>query len=134
MLLYFCRDPGTFHLYFGRHLGTVSGTRPMTAHHPTLAKPLPPRRQPNGWWRRALIFVTMVALANALFGERGLVQTFRAEREYARAAAALSRLQRENAGLREEARRLGEDPSAIESVAREDLGLIRKGELVFRLR
>jgi cell division protein FtsB len=42
-------------------------------------------------------------------------------------------LKRENAGLREEARRLAEDPAAIESIAREEMGLIRPGEVLFML-
>jgi cell division protein FtsB len=37
----------------------------------------------------------------------------------------------ENARLREEARRLREDPDAIEEIARRELGLIRRGEKVF---
>ena len=37
----------------------------------------------------------------------------------------------ENARLREEVRRLTEDPAAIEEVARRELGLIRPGEKLF---
>jgi cell division protein FtsB len=40
-------------------------------------------------------------------------------------------VRRENAQMREEVRRLKEEPAAIESVAREQLGLIRPGELLF---
>ena len=41
------------------------------------------------------------------------------------------RLLVQNARLSEEARRLKDDPAAIEEIARRDLGLIRKGEKVF---
>ncbi len=36
--------------------------------------------------------------------------------------------------LREEMRRLNEDPATIESLARQELGLIRPGEIVFILK
>ncbi|MGE3405088.1 MAG: septum formation initiator family protein [Vicinamibacterales bacterium] len=36
--------------------------------------------------------------------------------------------------MREEARRLREDPSAIEDIARRELGLIRPGEKLFILK
>jgi len=40
----------------------------------------------------------------------------------------------ENARFREEARRLREDPTAIEELARRELGLIRPGEKLFIIR
>ena len=43
----------------------------------------------------------------------------------------LDHLRAENAALRSQARRLREDPTAIEEVARRDLGLIAPGEIVF---
>jgi len=39
-------------------------------------------------------------------------------------------LKQENAGLREQIRRLREDPEAIEAIARQDLGLMRPGEIL----
>ena len=51
--------------------------------------------------------------------------------QYDQAAAATLRQRAENQWLREEARRLREDPSAIEEIARRDLGLIKPGEKVF---
>jgi len=93
-----------------------------------------PRRRQNLWLRRVLVFVMVVVLVDALFGERGLAQTIRAQQEYGQAAAALSVLKRQNAGLREEARRLAEDPATIESIAREELGLIRPDEVLVMLK
>jgi cell division protein FtsB len=81
-----------------------------------------------------LIFVTIVLVVDALVGDKGLVQTIRARRQHADATAALGALRDENARLREEIRRLREDPGTIESIAREDLGLIRPGELLFVIR
>ena len=95
---------------------------------------IPPRRRQSLWIQRALIFVMVVVFVDALFGERGLAQTIRARQEYGLAAAALAVMKQENAGLREEARRLAEDPATIESIARDKLGLIRPGETLYRLK
>jgi cell division protein FtsB len=81
-----------------------------------------------------LVFVTVVLVVDALVGEKGLTESIRAGRHEAEQAAAVARLRLENADLREQARRLREDPSAIESVAREQLGLIRPGEMLFILK
>ena len=85
-------------------------------------------------WRRALnyllVFATAVLIADALVGERGLVATTRARRQAAELQASVDRVRDENARLRETAKRLETDPSAIELVAREKLGLIREGEIL----
>ena len=103
--------------------------------------PLPRRRRASpaprfkGISRRAinalLIFITVVLVADALIGERGLVETMHARRRYREASAALESIRRENARQREEIRKLREDPATIEGLARKELGLIRPGELVF---
>jgi cell division protein FtsB len=91
---------------------------------------LPPRRQTGPWLRRALIFVICALVLGGVFGDRGFAETLKARRAFADAAAALSRMKIENAALAERARRLKEDPSAIEAVARQDLGLARRGEIL----
>ena len=55
----------------------------------------------------------------------------RARHEYDQLAASILRQRAENARLREQARRLREDPGAIEEIARRELGLIKPGERVF---
>ena len=81
-----------------------------------------------------LIFITVVLIVDALVGEKGLMQSMNARRQYQQLQASLEELRRENAALREEMRRLNEDPATIESLARQDLGLIRPGEVVFILK
>ena len=51
--------------------------------------------------------------------------------KYEQLSSAVARQRTENARLREEARRLRDDPTAIEELARRELGLIRPGEKVF---
>jgi cell division protein FtsB len=89
-------------------------------------------------WRRVLnfllIFATVVLLVDALVGEKGFVETMRARRQSGDVVASVERLRDENASLRERARRLREDRTTIESVAREELGLIRPGEVLVILK
>lgn len=108
--------------------------RRKAAQEPLRRKRVPPapasafRRRP---FQILLAFVTAVLLIDALVGERGLVERLRARRQYHDVARSLEALRAENARLRETARRLEEDPSTIESLAREELGLVRPGELLF---
>ena len=78
-----------------------------------------------------LVFVTLVLVINALVGERGLTETLRARRQHQELVTSIERLRAENARLREEARRLRSDPSTIEALARQELGLIKPGEMLF---
>ena len=87
------------------------------------------------FWRKPLqmllVFATVVLLIDALVGERGLVERLKAGRLYLEAQGELEKIRQENARLLEETRRLKEDSSAIESLARKDLGLLRPGEVLF---
>jgi cell division protein FtsB len=78
-----------------------------------------------------LLFIAAVIVVDALVGEQGLFAMLRARRQAEELAATIARTRAENARLREEARRLTDDPAAIEEVARRELGLIRPGEKVF---
>ena len=78
-----------------------------------------------------LVFVTLVLVINALVGERGLTETLRARRQHQELVGSIERLRTENARLRDEARRLRTDPATIEALARQELGLIKPGEMLF---
>jgi cell division protein FtsB len=78
-----------------------------------------------------IIFVSSIIVVNGLVGDRGLMAMLRARRQGDQLAAIIARQRAENARLREQVRRLHEDPSAIEELARRELGLIKPGEKVF---
>ena len=78
-----------------------------------------------------LVFVTLVLVINALVGERGLTETLRARKQHQDLVTSIDQLRAENARLRDEARRLRSDPSTIEALARQELGLIKPGEMLF---
>ena len=71
---------------------------------------------------------------NALFGESGLLAIRMASLQQAHLAERIAALKAENDELREKARRLREDLTFIEEVARREFGLIRPGERVFIIR
>jgi cell division protein FtsB len=104
--------------------------QPLRRRSKAAAQPQPPRWR-GRFLNLALGFVAIVLVVDALVGNRGLLETMRARRQYAQLAADLARQRRENERLRDDIRRLLEDPSAIESVAREQLGLMRDGEVLF---
>jgi len=95
-----------------------------------------PRR--SGRTRRVvhalLLLVAAVIVTDAIVGDQGLLAMLRARRQYDQLAADIVRQRTENARLREDARRLNEDPSAVEEIARRELGFIRPGEKVFILK
>ena len=101
---------------------------------PLRRKSMAPLRPPSSIWRRALnyllVFLTAVLLADALVGERGLVATTRARRQSDELTATVLQLRSENARLHDTADRLRTDPSTIESLARETLGLVHPGEVL----
>ena len=105
--------------------------QPLRRRQPVAAPPSPLRRKV---FHFLLIFVTVVLVVDGLVGEKGFLETMRARRQAREQETHLAHLRQENVQLREEARRLREDPKAIESVAREELGLIRPGELLFILK
>jgi cell division protein FtsB len=88
-------------------------------------------------WRRLLnfllVFAIVVLLADALVGERGLIATTRARQQFTDLSSSVDRLRRDNHKLRDAARRLREDRTTIEEVARKELGLIRPGEVLVYL-
>jgi cell division protein FtsB len=79
----------------------------------------------------ALFMVGALLVVDMLVGDRGLIAMLRARKQYDEVSASLVRQRAENDRLREEIRRLQDDPTAIEELARRELGLIRPGEKVF---
>ena len=90
----------------------------------------PPRRRRRAL-HNALLVVGCVLVIDALVGDKGLLAMLRARQTYRSLEQSLADVRMENAALREEARRLREDPSAIEELARQELGLMKPGEKLF---
>lgn len=102
---------------------------PLTPRQNASRKSLPRRNRRT--MRFLLMFVTCISLADAVIGERGLFERNRARQRHADLEATILEIRQENARLQEQTRRLLKDPRAIEAIARRELGLIRKGEVLF---
>jgi cell division protein FtsB len=85
--------------------------------------------------RRALStlfwFVTLSLLFNALLGDMGLIQGLRQRRESARLEQEVAALRESNGRLLADIEELRHSPYRIETIAREELGLSRPGEILF---
>jgi len=72
-----------------------------------------------------------VLVIDALVGDKGLLAMIQARQEFRALEQSLAEVRSENARLRDEARRLREDPAAVEDLARRELGLMKPGEKLF---
>ena len=74
---------------------------------------------------------------NVIMGDRVSIYSLKVywetAREHERLVHEIEQLRRDNRQMRNQARRLREDPAAIEALARRELGLIRRGEILFLL-
>ena len=81
--------------------------------------------------RYVFLLAGVVLVIDALVGDKGLLAMIQARQEYRTLEKSLIDVRAENARLREQARRLREDPAAVEDLARRELGLIKPGEKLF---
>ncbi len=81
---------------------------------------------------KLILLATFILIVDALVGDKGLLERVRENQRSRQVAESLENLRHENAHLREQARRLREEePGAIESAARKQLGMIKPGEMLF---
>jgi cell division protein FtsB len=103
-----------------------------------LKKPSASTGHPRRRGRRVLRYVFLLAgsvlVIDALVGDKGLLAMIQARQQYRVLEESLADVRAENARLRDEARRLREDPSAVEDLARRELGLMKPGEKLFIIR
>ena len=77
------------------------------------------------------LFVTGMLLFS-LFGSRGLVQIYQLTEDRDRIQMSNARLEEENKKLAAQIHRLRNNKEEVEKIAREDLGLVKKGEIVYQ--
>ena len=68
-----------------------------------------------------------------IFGPHGYLAMRRTKLEMQRVQGEIARLNRENAELSEEVKALKSDPHKIESIARDELGLAKPGEVIIKI-
>jgi cell division protein FtsB len=77
--------------------------------------------------------VSVLLLAFFLFGDRGILEARRQKEKLATIQAEISKLALENERLEEEVHRLKTDPAAAEKIVREELNLVRPGDVMIVL-
>lgn len=91
----------------------------------------------SGFFRQHLSWLLCAALALLLlqdiFGTHGLIAMRRSQQEAQQVQKEISQLDAENQQLQERVKALKSDPAAIERIAREEMGLARPGEHIFKL-
>jgi len=93
-----------------------------------MSSPKPPRH----WLSYGLLGLLLVMLFFLVFGEWGLIHYWHLTGEKGRLEERTRALQKENENLREKIHRLAHDDRYLEKVVREELGLVREGEIVYR--
>jgi cell division protein FtsB len=68
----------------------------------------------------------------SVFGGRGLLQIYHLKEERDRVHLTNARLREENQKLSHQIRRLRHQKEEVEKIAREELGLVKKGEVIYQ--
>jgi len=84
------------------------------------------------WLPLALIGLALVSVPVQVLSPNGLPQLRHLEAERAKTLEQEQLLRQEIAQLRAEVERIKNEPSAVEQVARDELGLVRPTEVVFQ--
>jgi cell division protein FtsL len=83
---------------------------------------------------RSLLLLALVVLAvHDIFGAHGFIAMRRTAREIDEARDEITRLDTENRALADQVGALKSDPRMIERIAREEMGLARPGEMIFKV-
>jgi cell division protein FtsB len=84
----------------------------------------------NLYWFLIAGFVLL--LLQDIFGRHGVLAMRRSQAEARKIQQEINQLDAENKKLQDHVKDLKTDPSTIECIAREDIGLARPGELIFK--
>jgi cell division protein FtsB len=85
------------------------------------------------WGGPIFVLLLMALVAHVLFGEHGFLAMRRAQHEVEKLRQDIAQLNADNKQLSEEIQALKTDPQLIERIARQEMGLAKRGELIFKL-
>jgi len=83
--------------------------------------------------RQILGLALFALLAHDVFGPHGFIAMRRTQKEIEQIREQIGKMNEENKSLAEQVNSLKSDPKAIERIAREEMGLARPGERIFKL-
>ena len=81
-----------------------------------------------------ILVVALVAVPVMILSPTGLGRLSSLRQERGRAEEEISRLSQQITDLRAQVKRIKDDPAAVERVARDELGLVRRTEVVFQFK
>jgi cell division protein FtsB len=94
-------------------------------------------QEPQSFWARyarTILALALLLLAiHDVFGEHGLLAMRRTQSQMKELRGEIDRLNQENSALSKQVQALRTDPKAVERIAREEMGLARPGEMIFKL-
>jgi cell division protein FtsB len=83
---------------------------------------------------RQILGLALLALfLHDAFGTHGFLAMLRTQKEIKQIREQIGKINAENKSLSNEVNALKTDPKAIERIAREDMGLARPGEIIYKL-
>jgi cell division protein FtsB len=83
--------------------------------------------------RQILGLALLALILHDVFGTHGFLAMLRTQKEIKQIRQQIGKINAENKSLSNEVNALETDPKAIERIAREDMGLARPGELIYKL-
>lgn len=79
-----------------------------------------------------LLMIIVLITYYTVFGKRGILEVRKLERTLEEAKAKTEEVKQENERLKQEIERLQSDAQYIEKLARQELGLARKDEMIYK--
>jgi len=83
--------------------------------------------------RQILCLALFALLVHDIFGQHGFIAMRRTQKEIEQIRDQIGKINDENKSLTEKVNSLKTDPKSIERIAREEMGLARPGELIFKI-
>jgi cell division protein FtsB len=108
----------------------AQGIRDATAPRQSFVEQLSAFFRRNLYWFLIAGFVLL--LLQDIFGTHGVLAMRRSQAEASKIQRDITKLDSENKQLQDHVKALKTDPSTMECIAREDFGLARPGELIFK--
>ena len=83
--------------------------------------------------RQILVLALFALLVHDVFGPHGFIAMRRTQREIDQIREQIGKVNEENKSLADQVNSLKTDPKSIERIAREEMGLARPGEMIFKI-
>jgi cell division protein FtsB len=84
-------------------------------------------------WKSFLVVALTILFVQDVFGTHGVLAMRRSQKEAIQMRQQISRLTDENCQLAERVQDLKSDPGTIEQIAREQMGLAKQGDYIFKV-